>query len=218
MYGVKVLSVRSYVEQQPITRMTRDGKAIGPWRRPKSIKRMTVELEEPFVWPEEPKDLSKYVFFFFCFHCFLLHYERIPEKNQKQKKKKQQESLTKIMKRWEKESWDATQKYQHEVQKPKHGSTDYAEEPDEKLRKVYAEQAKDLLEGGQPWRPTWQALGLEYPRGQSFKTMRWRPFKEVKQKKDKKVTLPVSEEENVEQAGSSDNHEPVPTPTPPQEK
>ncbi|KAJ5312455.1 hypothetical protein PENANT_c027G03848 [Penicillium antarcticum] len=58
LYGVGVHGIRSYVQQQPITRITRDGKGYGPWRRPKSQKRMTVELREPFVWPEEPKDLT----------------------------------------------------------------------------------------------------------------------------------------------------------------
>lgn len=62
LYGVGVVSVRSYIEQQPITRMTRDGRNIGAWRRPQAQKRMTVELREPFVYPEEPKDLSPYVF------------------------------------------------------------------------------------------------------------------------------------------------------------
>ena len=28
------------------------------WHRPRSTKRMTVELERPFAWPEEPEDLS----------------------------------------------------------------------------------------------------------------------------------------------------------------
>ncbi|OQD76448.1 hypothetical protein PENDEC_c004G03575 [Penicillium decumbens] len=60
VYGVGVLSVRSYVQLQPITRITRDGRNMGAWRRPKSEKRMTVELREPFVWPEEPTDLSRW--------------------------------------------------------------------------------------------------------------------------------------------------------------
>ncbi|KAJ6184538.1 hypothetical protein N7519_005839 [Penicillium mononematosum] len=58
LYGVGTLSIRSYVQAQPITRISRDGKGFGPWRRPKSQKRMTVELKEPFVYPEEPKDLT----------------------------------------------------------------------------------------------------------------------------------------------------------------
>ncbi|KAJ5246240.1 54S ribosomal protein [Penicillium chermesinum] len=57
-YGVDVLGIRSYIEQKPITRITRDGRNLGQWRRPKSQKRMTVELVEPFVYPEEPKDMS----------------------------------------------------------------------------------------------------------------------------------------------------------------
>lgn len=61
VYDVDVVSIRSYVQQQPITRIRRDGMSIGPWRRPKSEKRMTVELKEPFVWPEEPDDFARYV-------------------------------------------------------------------------------------------------------------------------------------------------------------
>ncbi|KAJ5782968.1 hypothetical protein N7457_004742 [Penicillium paradoxum] len=58
LYGVGTLSIRSYVQAQPITRISRDGKGYGPWRRPKSQKRMTVELKEPFVYPAEPADLT----------------------------------------------------------------------------------------------------------------------------------------------------------------
>lgn len=35
-----------------------------------SRKKMTVEMEEPFVWPEEPEDLSPYVFLFDIFFLF----------------------------------------------------------------------------------------------------------------------------------------------------
>jgi large subunit ribosomal protein L23 len=62
LYGVGVLGIRSYVQAQGITRITRDGKGYGPWRRPKSQKRMTVELKEPFAYPEMPKDLTPYGF------------------------------------------------------------------------------------------------------------------------------------------------------------
>lgn len=61
VYGVGVISVRSYVEQLPITRLTRDGRNIGPWRRQLPEKRMTVELRDPFIWPDEPTDLTEYV-------------------------------------------------------------------------------------------------------------------------------------------------------------
>lgn len=80
-YGVNTLAIRSYIEQKPITRITRDGRNLGQWRRPKSEKRMTVELMEPFVWPEEPKDLSPYVHlgnsFHITFYVLGIHFGRL---------------------------------------------------------------------------------------------------------------------------------------------
>ncbi|KAJ5620415.1 hypothetical protein N7510_004399, partial [Penicillium lagena] len=122
VYGVGVRSIRSYVEMQPVTRVTRDGKGRGPIRRPKSEKRMTVELVEPFVWPEEPKDLTP----------------------------------------WEKESWDANEVHAKEASEAPHGPTDFAEKPNEKERKAYAEQAKEILADPESWRPTWKALGMDF--------------------------------------------------------
>ncbi|KAL4887492.1 hypothetical protein BJY04DRAFT_3252 [Aspergillus karnatakaensis] len=59
LYGVGVLSIRSYVEQQKVTRERTNGRyGYGKLRRPRSKKRMTVELKEPFVWPDAPKDMS----------------------------------------------------------------------------------------------------------------------------------------------------------------
>ncbi|EEP80384.1 conserved hypothetical protein [Uncinocarpus reesii 1704] len=59
VYNVDVIKVRSYVEQQKVTRERPMGKeGYGPLRRPMSKKKMTVELTEPFVWPEEPTDYS----------------------------------------------------------------------------------------------------------------------------------------------------------------
>lgn len=69
VYGVKILSVRSVVEQQKVTRMKRDGTGFGPWRRPQSKKKMTVEMTEPFVWPDPPEDMSPYVFVPVPFAC-----------------------------------------------------------------------------------------------------------------------------------------------------
>lgn len=45
-----------------------------------------------------------------------------------------------------------------------------AEEPDEDLRKAYAEQAKELKENKGEWRPTWQAVGLDFARKQFAKS------------------------------------------------
>lgn len=56
-YNIRSLGIRAYIEQQPV----REGKpgAIKPqikrWFRPRAVKRMTVEMEKPFVWPEVPK-------------------------------------------------------------------------------------------------------------------------------------------------------------------
>lgn len=69
VYGVKVLSVRSFIEQQKVTRSRRDGRpGYGPLRRPKAKKRMTIEMTEPFVWPEAPKDMGPYVLSHFQSH------------------------------------------------------------------------------------------------------------------------------------------------------
>lgn len=39
---------------------------------------------------------------------------------------------------------------------------DSSEEPDHKLRKAFEEQARELKENQEEWRPTWQALGLDF--------------------------------------------------------
>lgn len=64
LYGVDVLGVRSYIEQQKITRLRPMGRwGYGKLRRPESKKRMTVEMKQPFVWPDAPADMSPYVYF-----------------------------------------------------------------------------------------------------------------------------------------------------------
>lgn len=53
MYNLRCLDVRSYIIQQKI-QFDRPG-AIRPRRepyRPKAVKRMTIEMERSFVWPE----------------------------------------------------------------------------------------------------------------------------------------------------------------------
>ncbi|CUS15785.1 unnamed protein product [Tuber aestivum] len=60
VYNVEVLSVRSFVQQQKIQRAKNKdlSRAKIEWYRPRAIKKMTVELKEPFVYPPEPEDLS----------------------------------------------------------------------------------------------------------------------------------------------------------------
>lgn len=61
-YGVPVRAVRSFIQQQKIRQDKPDATRPRPrrWYRPRSIKKMTVELEQPFGWPEEPKDYTPY--------------------------------------------------------------------------------------------------------------------------------------------------------------
>ncbi|KAK3677946.1 mitochondrial 54S ribosomal protein YmL41 [Recurvomyces mirabilis] len=56
-------SIRSYVQQSAI----RQGQVKDParpqykrWHRPRATKRITVELERPFVWPKMPEDLGEW--------------------------------------------------------------------------------------------------------------------------------------------------------------
>ncbi|PLN79164.1 ribosomal protein L23 family protein [Aspergillus taichungensis] len=123
VYGVGVLSVRSYVEQQKVTRLRPAGKfGYGKLRRPMAKKKMTVEMKEPFVWPDAPKDMSA----------------------------------------WEQEQFHNTSKYQKDMQRAQR--PDAGMEPNKEARKEYEADAKKLLDGSKAWRPTWQALGLNYDR------------------------------------------------------
>ena len=62
-YGVYVKGVRSYVQMQKIVQSNPKEQKARPrnWFRPRSIKKMMVEMDKPFVWPEVPEDLSPYV-------------------------------------------------------------------------------------------------------------------------------------------------------------
>jgi len=67
-YSVRIHGVRSYVKLQrvvqgkPHTVGGEDYKRAQykRWHRPPSIKKMTVELERPFVWPEPLEDMSSF--------------------------------------------------------------------------------------------------------------------------------------------------------------
>ncbi|MCJ1448845.1 MAG: hypothetical protein MMC23_009364 [Stictis urceolatum] len=57
-YNIPVLAVRSYIIQPPLTRGGSGNKNPQSWHRPRSTKFMIVEMQDPFVWPEEEKDLE----------------------------------------------------------------------------------------------------------------------------------------------------------------
>ncbi|KAJ8108102.1 hypothetical protein OPT61_g8406 [Boeremia exigua] len=52
-YNVKCFNIRSYVKQMPIRDTVAKPRS---WFREESKKYMTVEMEQPFVWPALPKD------------------------------------------------------------------------------------------------------------------------------------------------------------------
>ncbi|RDW69839.1 hypothetical protein BP6252_08859 [Coleophoma cylindrospora] len=62
VYGVPVLSVRSYIQQQKIRQDKPGAKRPSPrrWYRPRSIKKMTIEMEQPFAWPEAPGSFEEW--------------------------------------------------------------------------------------------------------------------------------------------------------------
>ena len=160
LYGVDVLSVRSYVEQQKVTRLRPLGKfGYGKLRRPMSKKKMTVEMKTPFVWPEAPADMTPYVFFFvppFSSFGFWLGFVYLLEWVMWAN-----EGVC-VNYRWEYEQFHKAAKYQNDIQDKQRPDAGMKANTDE--RDAYAEEAKKLLDGSKPWRPTWQALGLSYDR------------------------------------------------------
>lgn len=56
--------VRSYIQMQKIQQDKSNTKRISArrWFRPRSVKKMMVEMDSAFVWPEQPEDLEAYVF------------------------------------------------------------------------------------------------------------------------------------------------------------
>lgn len=55
-YNVRVLRVRSFITQSKV-----EVNEKGQKFRRRGVKKMTVEMTEPFVWPEEPENYEMYV-------------------------------------------------------------------------------------------------------------------------------------------------------------
>ena len=64
VYGIHCRGVRSYIQMQKIRQDKPGEKRPKPrkWFRPRSVKKMLIEMERPFVWPAVP-DMDKYVVF-----------------------------------------------------------------------------------------------------------------------------------------------------------
>ena len=78
MYGVPVLGVRSYIQLQKLRQDKPGVERVAPrrWFRPRSIKKMTVEMERAFVWPEELKgeELERWVILSCACFCLFLSF------------------------------------------------------------------------------------------------------------------------------------------------
>ena len=63
VYGVRALSVRSFIKYMPVRQDKPDQLRPKPrrWFRPRGKKYMTVEMDKPFVWPSPPTDFEMYV-------------------------------------------------------------------------------------------------------------------------------------------------------------
>jgi hypothetical protein len=64
--------------------------------------------------------------------------------------------------RWEKDQYFKAAEYQDNIQKSQ--QFENKTKPNEAEREAFEAEAKKLLDGSKPWRPTWQALGLNYNR------------------------------------------------------
>ncbi|KAL2853692.1 hypothetical protein BJX68DRAFT_265154 [Aspergillus pseudodeflectus] len=63
---------------------------------------------------------------------------------------------------WEKDQFFKAAEYQDNIQKSQ--QFENKTKPNEAEREAFEAEAKKLLDGSKPWRPTWQALGLNYNR------------------------------------------------------
>ncbi|CAG8954722.1 hypothetical protein HYFRA_00004645 [Hymenoscyphus fraxineus] len=61
-YGIAARNVRSYVQMQKVQQDKNNAKRVSPrrWHRPRSIKKMMIEMDAPFVWPKTPEDFTQW--------------------------------------------------------------------------------------------------------------------------------------------------------------
>ena len=59
-YALRCISIRSFVQQQPVREDRPGARMPQPRRffRPRAIKKMTIEMERPFVWPPAIEDFA----------------------------------------------------------------------------------------------------------------------------------------------------------------
>jgi len=155
-YGVRALAVKTYIKQRPVEVMYNYPKLKGrsvraQWHRRRAIKFMTVEMDQPFVWPQKPTEEelnTSYV--------LLSYYYRFSIANRSDC-------------RFNKKQYKASTKHQEDEEKDSNPHVPWKEGSDgmprvKEDRKLMAQQAKDLLSGKFKWEPTWKTLGRPYER------------------------------------------------------
>ncbi|KAI9675921.1 MAG: hypothetical protein M1829_003159 [Trizodia sp. TS-e1964] len=154
-YGVRVLAVRSYVQQQRVRADKPNAKRPGQnrWFRPRSIKKMTIEMTQPFVWPDEPTDFAAW------------------DQKRYNAVEQAQEEFQEERKGYLRHGDDRGDTKQQEFERA-------SKMPAPAYRLSMAEQAKALLEGKERWisgRDVWEDYGdpvevdLEYDEGERGK-------------------------------------------------
>jgi large subunit ribosomal protein L23 len=71
-----------------------------------------------------------------------------------------------VVNRWEHDQYTKAQNHEEETRQSRQPSD--ITKPDEKAREAFGNSAKEIREK-KTWRPTWQALGLNYDRASLWK-------------------------------------------------
>ncbi|KAJ9648065.1 mitochondrial 54S ribosomal protein YmL41 [Coniosporium tulheliwenetii] len=155
-YGVKVLSVRSFVAQSPVRQDKPDAERPKPrkWYRERAKKFMVAELERPFVWPDVPEDFSPCVLTLSPFLVDRSLHRRAGG------------GFGAWGYQWEDMLMaDVLQMGQRNPRRRRKRTRNFPGDHDARRinqaprgRDTMAEQARRLLEGKERWQPTWQAL------------------------------------------------------------
>jgi large subunit ribosomal protein L23 len=142
-YNVRTVKIRSYVQQQRVTHDRPDATAPmqNKWFRPKAIKHMTVEMDKPFVWPEDPENWDAYV----ALGLILLIWVVLG-----------MGALANlwVFSRWSKDIFRELQDEADNRDKPETRTKDIQAEMG-----TLAQQARELLNGKKKWKPTYVDYG-----------------------------------------------------------
>lgn len=124
--------------------------------RPTSIKKMTVELEKPFVWPAEPKESEDFAPYANS-SLFILSTPLYPLKPSNNARNMVLIFL--LFCRWDKETYDAAHSFRESQYDKHYDNMIPGRRKQQPASLELRKQASELLEGKQRWRPSWTAIG-----------------------------------------------------------